>query len=232
MSPLFLYLKRRIMKILKEIINIFYPQTCGLCEQKINERYTCRKCLNIIEYYHERVVIPVTSDNNYCDKIFAAVHYRGVFKDKMLNYKFHDAKYIGASFAEILKIVIEKHDLKADIIIAVPISKKRLKERGYNQSEIIAKKLSMFVEIKYQEDILVKTKNNLRQSELTLHERKENVKDAYSIKNIEKIKNKKIILIDDIYTTGATLNECAKVLKQHGALEVLALAVMYANQEE
>lgn len=220
------------MKILKEIINIFYPQICGFCGEKINERYTCRKCLNIIEYYQEMVVIPASVENKYYDKIFSALHYKGVFKSKMLSYKFHNTKYVGMAFAEILTGLIRKYNIDADIIIAVPISKERLRERGYNQSAVIAKKVSEFTKIKYKEDILIKNKNNLRQSELKLNERKENVKDAYSIKNIENIKNKKIILIDDIFTTGATLNECSKILKQNGARKVIAITVMHAELKE
>lgn len=220
------------MKILNKIINIFYPQICGICGEKINIRYTCRKCLNIIEYYQEIVVTSANIENNWYDKLYSALKYAGVFKSKMLAYKFHDCKYLGMTFAEIIEQLILKYDIYADVIIAVPISKERLHERGYNQSAIIAKKVAEFTKIKYQEDILIKKKNNLRQSELTLNKRKENVKDAYSIKNIEKIENKKIILIDDIFTTGATLNECAKILKQNGANQVIALTVMYAEFKE
>lgn len=220
------------MKIINKILGVFFPRTCGFCNKKINERYTCRKCLNIIEYYHEMVVITTTVGEMYCDKIFSALNYEGILKNKMLSYKFHDAKYLGVCFAELLVKLIKKHNLKADIIVAVPISKERLRERGYNQSEVIAKKVSELIGIKYQKNILLKIANNLRQSELSLYERKENVKNVYSIKNIENVKDKKVILIDDIFTTGATLNECAKVLKQSGALEVIALTVMYAKLKE
>ena len=215
--------------MLEEILDLFFPRKCVFCNDKINERYTCRKCLNIIEYYQEMVAIPTSTSDRYYDKVFSALHYKGVFKNKMLSYKFHNAKYLCVPFAEILAVLIKKYDLNADVIIAVPISRERLRDRGYNQSVLIATKVSEFTQIKYYENILIKTKNNLRQSELTLNERKENVKNAYSIKNIEKIKNKKIILIDDIFTTGSTLNECAKILKQNGAKEVIALTVMYAE---
>ena len=217
------------MKIINKIINVFYPQICGFCGKKINTRYTCRKCLNIIEYYQEIVVISANIENKWYDQLFSALKYNGFLKNKMLAYKFHNYKYLGMTFAELLTHIILKYDINADFIIEVPISKERLRERGYNQSAIIAKKVAEFTKIKYQKDILIKTKNNLRQSELDVNKRKENVKDAYSTKNIEKIKNKKIILIDDIFTTGATLNECAKILKQSGAQEVIALTVMYAE---
>lgn len=218
------------MSLINEITRIFFPVTCGLCGEKINERYTCRKCLNIIEYYHKRVAISI-NDESYCDKIISILPYKGIFKSRMLCYKFEGAKYIGITFAEMISIIIKNENIEANAIVAVPISKARLKERGYNQSAIIAKNISKITKIPYKENVIIKTKNNLRQSELTLHERKINVKNAYSIKDIESIKNKKIILIDDIYTTGATLNECARILKKYGATKVIALTVMYSELE-
>lgn len=101
-----------------------------------------------------------------------------------------------------------------DIIIPVPISKKRLKERGYNQSELIAKQISQNMQIKIETKCLYKNKNITAQSSLNKEEREENIKDAYIIKNKEKILNKKVLLFDDIYTTGSTANECCEILKQ------------------
>ena len=212
-------------------IDLIYPRKCAFCGKKINERYTCRKCSNIIEYYHEKVDISASEDKK-CDVIVSAISYDGFVKEKILQYKFRNAKYLAPAFAEILVPKIDKYSPDFDFIVSVPISRKRLRERGYNQSDLIARYLSKFANIQYKADLLVKTKNNLRQSELDLNERKENVKDAYSIKNVEVIKKKKIILIDDIYTTGATLNECAKILKNAGADEVIGVTVMYGDLEK
>lgn len=108
-----------------------------------------------------------------------------------------------------------------DTIIPVPISPIRKKERGYNQSLLIAKELVKQIHQKYsnsniQLDLkyLYKFKNIVPQSTLNKQDRLENVKDVYQLKNGEQLKNKKILLIDDIYTTGSTVSECAKVLKQ------------------
>ena len=112
-----------------------------------------------------------------------------------------------------------------DIIGAVPIHKKRKDERGYNQSELIAKELAKSIPNLEYKKILTKTKNNKRQSELNKEERIQNVKDVYEIQNKPIIKNKKIVLFDDIYTTGNTVNECSRVLKENGAKEVLAITL-------
>ena len=105
---------------------------------------------------------------------------------------------------------------KYDIILIVPISKQRKKSRGYNQSEILAKEIAKILQIKVNSKILIKTKNIIAQSTLKKEQRQKNVIGAYKVKNIEKIRNKKILIFDDIYTTGSTVNECAKVLVQAG----------------
>jgi ComF family protein len=101
-----------------------------------------------------------------------------------------------------------------DIIIPVPISKKRLKERGYNQSELIAKQIAKNVQIKIETKCLYKKKNITAQSSLNKEQREENIKNVYIIKNQDRIFNKNVLLFDDIYTTGSTANECCKILKE------------------
>ena len=112
-----------------------------------------------------------------------------------------------------------------DIIIPVPIHKKRKHERGDNQSELIAKEIAKNVkEINYQNP-LKKTKNNERQSELKKDERKQNVKNVYEIQKAQIIQDNRIILFDDIYTTGSTADECAKILKENNARDILVLTL-------
>ena len=103
-----------------------------------------------------------------------------------------------------------------DIIIIVPISNERKKERGYNQSELIARQIALLLDVPVIDNILYKFKNTVPQSTLNKAQREENAKDSYKAKNCYKIKDKKILLFDDIYTTGSTVNECAKVLVKNG----------------
>lgn len=101
-----------------------------------------------------------------------------------------------------------------DTIIPVPISQKRRKERGYNQSELIAKEIARNVGIDCNTTCLFKVKNIVEQSKLNKEERQKNIQGVYKLHNQKKITDKKILLIDDIYTTGSTVNECAKTLQQ------------------
>ena len=112
-----------------------------------------------------------------------------------------------------------------DLITAVPISKKRMKERGYNQSELIARKIAKIMEVPYM-NLLLKNQETKRQSELSRIERMINIQNSFDFNNKYDIKGKKILLIDDVFTTGSTVNECSKVLKKSGStsIEVAVIA--------
>lgn len=133
----------------------------------------------------------------------------------ILDYKFNEKPYIYKTFVNFLlnnKKIFEKIK-KYDTIIPVPISKKRLKERGYNQSLLIAKEICKRTNLKIMNNCLIKTKNIIEQSKLNKEERLQNISGVYNLKNKQLLNNKKILLIDDIYTTGSTANECSKTLK-------------------
>lgn len=215
--------------MLDRIIDFLFPNYCGICGKKINERYTCEKCLNILECYREKVFINAKYENSY-DQLLCLFEYAGIVKSKMLQYKFKNKKYLSRMFGEILANRVKRYNIVADVVIPVPISKTRLKERGYNQSEYIAKFFSEISNMQVEKNCLIKVKDNPKQSTLTATKRRTNVLDAYKVINTEKIFGKIVILLDDIYTTGATMNECAKVLKKAGAKKVIALALLYSNK--
>ena len=134
----------------------------------------------------------------------------------ILNYKFHDKSYLYKTIVNFL-LKNEKlfENLKSyDTIIPVPISTKRYKERGYNQSYLIAKEISKKLKIKCNNNSLLKAKNIIEQSKLNKIERQKNIQGVYILCNPKALQNKKILLIDDIYTTGSTVRECSKMLMQ------------------
>ena len=204
--------------ILERTINIIYPQVCSICG-KLNAKSICNRCKIKLEKEFEY------KTDNYSEnseKNFTEHHYFFKYKDlirsQLISYKFQEKPYIYktiSSFLENKQKNFEKLK-KYDIIVIVPISQKRHKERGYNQSELIAKEISKIISVKIQKNILYKIKNTVPQSTLNKEQRQQNVEKVYKVKNIEKIKNKKILIFDDIYTTGNTVNECAKVLVEAG----------------
>ena len=163
-------------------------------------------------------------NSTYFDKHFYLFKYEGIVRKKIIDYKFNDCAYLYKTFEKILlndKNVCEF--IKSyDIILPVPIHKARKKERGYNQSALIVAKLIRDINFTYKtnvefnDKILLKIKNTDKQSSLNKKERIINIKDSYCLKEktLWTITNKKVLLFDDIYTTGSTVNECAKTLKQ------------------
>lgn len=216
------------MKLIKQafifFINIIYPQLCLLCG-KLCKKHLCKQCKTRI---CKDATFKIETINCYFEKHIYIFKYEGEIRNLILSYKFKDKSYLYKLFSEIIlkneKIfgILEKYD----IIIPVPIHKKRKKQRGYNQSELIANDLATNIkDLKCENNILIKQKNTLPQSSLNKNQRKNNLKDAYKVINQEKIINKKIILFDDIYTTGSTAKECSKILKASGAKEILVLTI-------
>ncbi len=142
--------------------------------------------------------------------------YEGQARKLILDYKFNEKSYMYKTFVNFLlnnKKIFENIK-KYDKIIPVPISKKRYKERGYNQSLLIAREIAHKTNLELVNNCLIKTKNIIEQSKLNKEERQNNIQGVYSLQNPQKITNQKILLVDDIYTTGSTVNECSKILKQ------------------
>lgn len=211
-----------LKKALIFLLQILYPKQCLICG-KLEQDTICSKCYNTlkIEAKVEQYKNKTFNRHLYIFK------YEGKIRNLIIDYKFNDKPYLNELFA---KIILKNEKIcrkikKYDIIIPVPIHKKRKNERGYNQSELIAKKLAKNLNVELVTDSLIKQKNTLPQSTLSKKQREENVKTVYKIQNKQKIENKKIILLDDIYTTGATAEECSKILKQNGAKEILVLTI-------
>ena len=194
---------------------------CGFCG-KLDRNSLCNKCKIQIQKNNLSKIEDYKNTSSYFDEHIYLFQYSGEIRNMILNYKFREKSYIYSTFVELIKNnkKICAQIKKYDIIMPVPISKKRLNTRGYNQSALIARKIAKMLNMCYEENILVKIKDNKPQSEMGQEKRKSNVKDVYTIKNKEKIYQKKILLIDDIFTTGNTVNECAKVLIENFASSV------------
>lgn len=208
------------MKIIDFILELVYPTVCGFCED-LNKEGICYTCSTHIKKYEISSIKSVKG--KFYRKQAYIFKYKKEIRNIILKYKFNERAYLYKTFATIIlnNQKICKYIEKYDYIIAVPIHKKRLIERGYNQSELILKEISKRrLNITFENKVLVKTKNNVPQSTLNKDERELNVKNVYLVMNSEKIKEKKVLIFDDISTTGNTVNECARVLIENGAKEV------------
>ena len=207
---------------LERLLNVIFPIQCGICGKLENS--ICDKCYNDLKKYEIR--------NQYED-LFFAYKYEGLIRNLIINYKFNDKSYLYKTFSEIL---LKNKNLckflkSYDIIIPVPLHKKRLQERGYNQSGLIAKEIAKKTGLIYYKNVLIKNKNIKPQSTKNIQERVNDVLGIYEVKNKYLIKNKNILIFDDIYTIGSTAQECKKELLKSEANKVgiLVLAKDYIN---
>ena len=213
------------MKILTRALDLIFPPICGFCGET-QTRFICNRCERIVDS------IAINKIDEYNDKYFNnhlyIFKYEDIIREKIIDYKFENKVYLYRTFSE--AIIRNKQNIdfinKYDILIPVPIHKERKKQRGYNQSELIVRIIADEVKsIKLQVNVLKKDKNIVAQSTLNKAKREENIKDVYKIVNSEKIKNKKVLILDDIYTTGSTVNECSKVLKEAGCKEIGVITI-------
>ena len=207
------------MNFINSALDYFFPPICGMCGE-INENYICNNCYENIKKI-KKCVINVYNNRNFSKHLYI-FRYEGIIRNKIIEYKFEDKGYLYKMFAKI--ILSDKKTCnfikKYDVIIPVPISKKRKKKRGYNQSELVANELAQKLNQDIWTDIIIKKKDNKPQSELNKLERIKNVEDIYEINKPIEVKNKKVLLLDDIYTTGSTVNEIARKLKQNQTQEI------------
>ena len=205
-------------------LNFLFPRKCRICFKRGNFEI-CENCIKRIRKYEELCILKFKNRN--LDGLIYFFIYKSYIRDLILEFKFFNKFYIGKVFSEII-LKNEKICRKLkfyDIIIPVPMHKIKKQERGYNQAEVLAKNLANNLNVLYEGNVLVKVVNNKRQSSLSQKERYKNINNVFKIDNSVKIKNKRVILIDDICTTSATLEECAKVLKKSGAKEIIALVI-------
>jgi len=212
----------------ENFLNLIYPNVCGICD-KVCIDSLCKRCELILDTYKRECIKDCRHIKNlhfdYCINI---LKYESIIREKIIQYKFNEKTYLYKTFSKIMekdeKICrfLKEH---CDIIIPVPMHKDKQKIRGYNQTELVAKEIAGLLKKKIDTKTLLKVKNNQTQSTLTKSQRIENVRGVFEVSNPSNIKNKRIVLFDDIYTTGNTLNECSKILKKAGAKSVIAVTL-------
>lgn len=187
---------------------------CLSCGEKISEDYDyCLKCKD--DLY----------DFDYARNIFI---YDDIISTAIMNFKYNGKLDYSLPLGTLLKDYYSNSDIIADVVTFVPMPKDREKKRGYNQAKELAKVFSSLTEIT-MEEMLERVEPAIKQSVLTAKERRENIKGTITAINKHKIKNKDILIIDDVLTTGATASECAKILKKSGARSVCVLTIAKTN---
>lgn len=236
-----------LKNIFQFFLNIFFPRFCLNCQREGS--YLCQDCLSLIDIsnyqycpFCKKPKIVLDGKTCYfCKKkkkltgLFSAASYQN-FIIKKLICQFKYEPFIKELAEPLASLIIQHFQLLENslpfsrdrsnfVLIPVPLSKKRKRWRGFNQAEEIAHYLSLYLKIPLFSDVLVKSKETLPQVKLSAKEREENIKGVFVCQNENLIKNKRILLVDDVFTTGSTMEECAIVLKKAGAKEVWGVVV-------
>ncbi len=208
-------------KIHRFIVAAFLPERCPYCNRVVNMGKTaCPECKahfpETIREGHAVGGYPYT----------APFSYNGKFAEAVKRFKFNGHKEYAEKLAlQITNAVKESFgDIKFDCITCVPMHKNQLRERGYNQAELLAKQISKQLNIPY-ETLLVKHRENQPQHSLTSSQKRDNVRGVYKAVNTDKINGNNILIVDDILTTGHTLGECCRILSKAGGEKIYCAAL-------
>lgn len=218
------------MKLLNYILDLIYPPKCLLCDGILDAKQLdlCPDCRV------SQPLCPISKNKlSFIDSWLALWYYEADAKESLRRYKFRGKRCYAAGYGRLLAMKIQQElDDRYDLITWIPVSRRRRYKRGYDQVQLLAQAVGNELHCA-PVACLVKIRNNPPQSGISGHaQRRANVLGAYKAVNGEQFSGKRILLLDDIITTGSTAGECAKVLLTAGATEVHVAAVAAANHNE
>jgi len=214
-----------IKLLFKSLLEIIYPPFCCHCGKF--GAYLCPECFGLIKFYPLSLDIKI--ENPELDELVACAQYAEPIRSLIKKMKYGSVGGIGKVLGKMLWQTT--YFPPVNLITAIPLHPDRKNKRGFNQAEIIAKELARLSDTPYGET-LTRTINNKNQASIKdKEERLRNLENIFQIAPKYKTKTlpSKILIIDDVTTTGATLNECAKVLKKHGVKEVIGLVIAHGS---
>ena len=219
------------MNFIDSIVNIVYPPKCIFCQKLLDHNaalYICSACYTKLPLIDNKVLkTSLDAEVNYCDGVISVFEYTGMVKESLIRFKFFNKPGYYRTYARLLADKIGKiTDAKNyQMVLSVPLHKHKEFSRGYNQARLISKALSRTLRLRECSYLLKRDRYTEAQSLLDKQKRNQNVKGAFAVTSPKKVKGKSILLVDDILTTGSTLEECSRVLKQAGAEKVFAVVV-------
>lgn len=230
----------KLENIIKSIKDCVFPVFCFSCKKE--GVWLCSECFAKMELNAQKAC-PVCHQYNddggacfdckkqtFLDGHLAFMKYEEseIIGGLVHSLKYNYAKEVFAVLEKIISGSLPQHLYyfnNIDLIIPVPLHGRRLAERGFNQAELIAETVARFIQKEIMNKILVRQRYTFVQARLNREERLRNVSGAFSLNEVSKIKDKNILLVDDVFTTGSTMQECARLLKQNGASQVFGFTV-------
>ena len=215
--------------MLDKILSLLFPTPCAVCQKPAGRnRFVCSSCKEHLTLLKpgalcKTCLAPLPSGAELCgrclknnpayDRLVACVPYQGKLRTSLHRYKFGGRSDLHTSFAMMMCAQLLSFGCTDfDVVVPIPLSKERLRERGFNQAELIAKDIAKQFHVPCVSNALKKCWDTERQSELNIHQRSKNIRGAFALSNPDAVRGKNVLLVDDIFTTGATMREAAKTL--------------------
>lgn len=208
---------------IKTLLDLVYPPKCPFCRRlSQGETAICAHCLINLPYTPLGLL---PRKGKYVDEFYSALYYKGSVRESILRYKFNGVLGYAEFYAPLLRRCADENGLSPDVVTWVPLSSRRLRQRGYDQARLLAEPLSEYMGLDC-EGLIKKHRHNKPQSGRGAEEqRQNNVHGVYRLARGADVAGKCVLIVDDVVTTGSTLDECAKILKQAGAKKILALTL-------
>ncbi len=205
--------------------NLIFPSKniCLICKtvDESIKKHICEDCYSNLEIVNKSVELY----SPYIETVYYSLFYNRFIREIVKDYKYKGKNYLYKALGSIMVDTLYPFNLELDATLYIPMHKRKQAIRGYNQSELLAKYISEKLDAPLIKDNLIKHKMTKDQSHSNMVERSTNLKDSFKIKNIESIKGKHILLVDDIITTGSTMEEASRVLIEGGARKVTGIAL-------
>lgn len=235
--------KEQIKEKLNKFIKFLFPlnHTCNVCGREIfHSGYFCLECENEMvlndkticnhcgrrTFNNEEYCISCSGRETKFEKARSVYVYAGKLKPLIAKFKYHEKKYLAEIFAKQLSLLYYQNFFNCDIVLFPPMTKEREQKRGYNQAKELAKQFCKITKLELCENCLLKIKETPRQATTeNAKERMQNLKGSFKVVNKEIIKGKRLLLIDDVMTTGATVETLCELLIKAGASAVCVLTV-------
>lgn len=233
-------IKKKLFKVLDRCLSLLYPRTCCFCgkvsvteicddcrEKAIYiEEPRCKKCGKPVRYEEQEYCYDCQKKTFYFEQGKNLWLHTGCVRFSIYQFKYHNRRIYGEFYAkEMFRLYSRQiREWGIDVIIPVPLHARRLRTRGYNQAEIVARKLGELCQIPVDTKSVVRKRETQPQKELSHRERKKNLRDVFEVKK-GWVQPKRILLIDDIYTTGSTIDALSKVLCENGESKVWFLTI-------
>lgn len=231
--------KKRIALYVNDFLGLIYPERCVACDNKLitQERVLCTSCLYKLPrtHFHKVPGNPIEQSFWGRQSIERATAYfffkkASIYQTLLHQLKYHGHADVGIEMGRQFGAELMKSDdfMSIDYIVPVPLHKKKKRKRGYNQSALIAEGMAEFLNAELDEGILIRTSFTETQTKKGRYERWENVEKVFKCKKTKKIEGKHLLIVDDVLTTGATIEGCIQVIHKAANVKISVATLAYA----